>query len=649
MVESIRSTLILTIHHGWYVTDRFYLGGTAYWSDNHCKDYVSMLDLYESTIKLGYTEQTSRKPSFYSKWCGTATKVNNLPHVNVGDEGFVDVDLETDDDENLDGYGDAQFGEGFLDAQFGEGFADDVFDDDINRYGESVIVDEFVYVDVQVEDEDENENEEELDVKDYVYRETEFEQSDEEDERVYGRFVVNEDKEDHEKEPGEADTYEYDTDDLRSVHDFENEGNTIVRWKTKRRRALRFKQYYRYHDLRFPKFNLGLEFPTMTECKEVVRYYVNSCAKLLNFVNNEPGPTVKVKSFVGEHTCGKEEISRFATSSWLATRFDDKLKTNLNISMGDLMALDYNGMFPIAFGVVEIENRECWTWLLEIFFRDIGITYGNGWIIITDKQKGLGRAIEDLLPTAEHRYCVKHLHANFKTTGHSSLALKQRLWAAARAITVSWWEAEMEKIRDLSRKTYKWLKDRHTCSCMKSDLCGLPCCHALAAISRKQRSLMQYAIHPSNLLCKQVGRPSKSKVRGTKEIPKEGQASNSQRPRQAANRQDAPTELTRTQTVASQTPHSNPMRRAKLRFYAWYYLMLVNMDKACRDRGTSTAGMEGRGTAPNAGLGGRGIAPTIGMGGRSSVPTVQVDGTNRRPSATFVFASGTQDESMVIS
>ncbi|KAI5345187.1 hypothetical protein L3X38_013064 [Prunus dulcis] len=151
--------LILTIHHEWYVTNGFYLGGTAHWSDNHCKDYVSMLDLYESAVP-GYTEQTN-----------------------------VDVDLETDDYENLDGYeGDDefvnndQFGE---DAQFGEGFADDLFDDDINRYGESVNVDEFVYVDVQVEDEDEdeneNENEEEPDVKDYVYRETGFEQSDEED------------------------------------------------------------------------------------------------------------------------------------------------------------------------------------------------------------------------------------------------------------------------------------------------------------------------------------------------------------------------------------------------------------------------------------------------------------------------------------
>ncbi|CAB4282901.1 unnamed protein product [Prunus armeniaca] len=61
--------------------------------------------------------------------------------------------------------------------------------------------------------------------------------------------------------------------------------------------------------------------------------------------------------------------------------------------------------------------------------------------------------------------------------------------------------------------------------------------------------------------------------------------------------------------------------------------MLVNGDKACRGRGTSTAGMGGRDIAPNIGLGGRCTTPTIGMGGRSSVPSVQVGGTNRQPNA----------------
>ena len=78
--------------------------------------------------------------------------------------------------------------------------------------------------------------------------------------------------------------------------------------------------------MRFPKFSLGLEFPTMTEYKEVVKYYANSCARLLKFVKNKPGrliikcngklekgpchwvlyashvgecPTVRVKTFIG--------------------------------------------------------------------------------------------------------------------------------------------------------------------------------------------------------------------------------------------------------------------------------------------------------------------------------------------------------------
>ncbi|KAI5322537.1 hypothetical protein L3X38_031609 [Prunus dulcis] len=220
---------------------------------------------------------------------------------------------------------------------------------------------------------------------------------DEEDERVYGRFVVNEDEEDREKELGEADTNEYDTNDLRSVHDSEDEENTAVRGKTKRR-APRFKQYYRDHDLRFPKFSLGLEFPTMTKYKEVVKYYANSCARLLKFVKNKPGQLVND------------------------------------------VGIDVNkGMFPIAFGVVEIENIECWTWFLEIFFRDV-----------------------------------------------------------VRATTVPWWEAEMEKIRDLFGEAYKWLEDRPASHWSISHFKTGGMCDMLL-----------------NNLCQK-----KSRVRGTYEIPK---------------------------------------------------------------------------------------------------------------------------------
>lgn len=63
-----------------------------------------------------------------------------------------------------------------------------------------------------------------------------------------------------------------------------------------------------------------------------------------------------------------------------------------------------NEIFPIAYGVLEIEDTKTWSWFLEIFFR---IVNGNGCVFITDKQKGLGKAIENLMPASEHRHCVR--------------------------------------------------------------------------------------------------------------------------------------------------------------------------------------------------------------------------------------------------
>ncbi|CAL9003990.1 unnamed protein product [Prunus brigantina] len=190
------------------------------------------------------------------------------------------------------------------------------------------------------------------------------------------------------------------------------------------------------------------------------------------------------------------------------------------------------------------------------------------------EQKGLGQAIRDLIPTPEHRHCVRHLHNNFKIAGHSGLALKQRLWAVARSTTIPTFEAKMEKIptshwsrshftthskcdmllKNLSRdktiltlleriRSYLKLRmarlretvwthdvgprifgiienlttesaqcmasyagggkyqvnnihggmyvvdlDRHTCTCRKWDLCGIPYSYVMAAIAKREKS-----------------------------------------------------------------------------------------------------------------------------------------------------------------
>ena len=76
-----------------------------------------------------------------------------------------------------------------------------------------------------------------------------------------------------------------------------------------------------------------------------------------------------------------------------------------------------NSMFPIAFAVVESECRDSWTWFLQFLREDVKIHNGLHWTFITDKQKGLREALNDMwvegaIP-AEHRHCARHLRSNF--------------------------------------------------------------------------------------------------------------------------------------------------------------------------------------------------------------------------------------------
>jgi hypothetical protein len=43
------------------------------------------------------------------------------------------------------------------------------------------------------------------------------------------------------------------------------------------------------------------------------------------------------------------------------------------------------------------------------------------------------QALEELMPGLEHKYCVKHLHANLKMKGFKGKEYKDALWGAAKA------------------------------------------------------------------------------------------------------------------------------------------------------------------------------------------------------------------------
>ncbi|XP_022887999.1 uncharacterized protein LOC111403646 [Olea europaea var. sylvestris] len=60
-----------------------------------------------------------------------------------------------------------------------------------------------------------------------------------------------------------------------------------------------------------------------------------------------------------------------------------------------------NGMYPVVYAVVEVENGDNWRWFLELLKDDLHIHNGMHWTFISDKQKGLVNAIESLFESVD--------------------------------------------------------------------------------------------------------------------------------------------------------------------------------------------------------------------------------------------------------
>jgi hypothetical protein len=90
-----------------------------------------------------------------------------------------------------------------------------------------------------------------------------------------------------------------------------------------------------------------------------------------------------------------------------------------------------NQMYPIAWATVEGENHDSWYWFLSLLQKDIQINnQGDGWVIISDQQKGLIKAVNEIIPEAEHRMCARHIYANWRKK-HRDKAFQKPFWACA--------------------------------------------------------------------------------------------------------------------------------------------------------------------------------------------------------------------------
>ncbi|XP_010418236.1 PREDICTED: uncharacterized protein LOC104703845 [Camelina sativa] len=171
---------------------------------------------------------------------------------------------------------------------------------------------------------------------------------------------------------------------------------------------------------------------------------------------SNPNSHVEVECITDDE--GKDMFNRFYVCfdnirrTWMATCrpiigidgcfLKNKIKGQLLVALGRDAN---NGIYPIAWGVVKVENYDNWLWFAKLMKEDFGLNDGDGFILMSDRQKRLIKAVSEELPKIEHRMCVQHIYGNLKKVHGNKTRLKPLLWDLA------WSYNETEYLRHLER------------------------------------------------------------------------------------------------------------------------------------------------------------------------------------------------------
>ncbi|XP_071685946.1 uncharacterized protein [Rutidosis leptorrhynchoides] len=115
-----------------------------------------------------------------------------------------------------------------------------------------------------------------------------------------------------------------------------------------------------------------------------------------------------------------------------------------------------NGIYPVAYAIVESECYDSWCWFLELVASDLELDEMCNFTFISDRQKVLVSAVAKVFPVAEHRFCLRHIHENMKKNWRG-VAYKNHLWACATATTVPQFEKKMALLKEFSEPAYVYL------------------------------------------------------------------------------------------------------------------------------------------------------------------------------------------------
>ncbi|CAI9259612.1 unnamed protein product [Lactuca saligna] len=197
-------------------------------------------------------------------------------------------------------------------------------------------------------------------------------------------------------------------------------------------------------------------------------------------VESEANPTVETRTFRRIYVCIGALKRGFAAGRRDFLGLDGAfVKGPYPGQVLSAVALDgNNGIYPLAYAVVESETLNSWTWFLSNLGDDLGLGTNSNFTFMSDRQKGLLPAIATLFPCAEHRYCLRHIHDNMKKNWRGKV-FKDLLWECATTSNVQHFHQAMEKLKKLNNDAYEWLKQIPPQSWARSHFTGRAHCDAL--------------------------------------------------------------------------------------------------------------------------------------------------------------------------
>ncbi|GKD53702.1 calcium/proton exchanger, partial [Tanacetum coccineum] len=125
------------------------------------------------------------------------------------------------------------------------------------------------------------------------------------------------------------------------------------------------------------------------------------------------------------------------------------------------------GCTLIAWEVVKVENNENWCWFLSLLQEDLELGHETGITVISDSHKGLLDAVSDWLPNAEHKWCTRHVFANFKNK-FNRVQLQRLFWLAAGTKVESIFYNNIDQIKAILPDAYDYLVQRNPNSWSRS-------------------------------------------------------------------------------------------------------------------------------------------------------------------------------------